>query len=469
MSENERWSPQEGPQLDACLATWCQELLFGGAAGGGKTDFLLGDWAQGASEYGSAWNGILFRRNFTEFNQIIRRSQLIFPAMFPGARYRETDHIWKTAEGAELRLAHMERDSQVAKYMGESFTWIGWDELTHWGSDVPYCMMLSRLRSAENVPEKRIRATANPGFAGHQWVKRRFAVDTYPHGYEPFQDPETGMTRMFIPSKLSDNVILERSDPQYRKRMRGLGSADRVKAMLEGDWTIVAGGFFDDIWNPERHILRPFPIPGTWRRRRSFDWGIEKPSCLQFWAESDGSPVPELGGRVFPRGSLILYREWYTVKRDKNGHAEPNKGLRLSNNDLGAGIALRSAGETFSGCVADPSIFTESGGKSIYQQMLDGARKIGKSFSFRAADNSRVPGWQLVRTMLEQAGKERPESPGLWVFQNCTEFIRTVPVLPRSERNPEDIDTEAEDHSGDSLRYACMTTGIRVTSGRVGW
>jgi hypothetical protein len=216
-------------------------------------------------------------------------------------------------------------------------------------------------------------------------------------------------------------------------------------------------------------VLKPFQFPPGFAFRRSFDWGSAAPSSLQMWAISDGSPVPELGGRVFPRGSMILFSEWYTVQKGANGEVKPNVGLRLTNQMLGKGIAERSLGRVWSGCVADPSIFAEPGRESIHADMAKGAREINQALAFSPANNDRLTGWQRMRDLLENAAEDVPERRGLWVFDTCVHFLRTVPTLQRDESRPDDIDTDQEDHSADSARYAIMSGGQRPGVGRVQW
>ena len=324
---------------------------------------------------------------------------------------------------------------------------------TNWPNSDPIDKLRATLRSAHGVPVK-FRATCNPGGPGHNWVKIRY-IEPARLGHTEITDPRTGEVRMFIPARLEDNPALTESDPMYEHRLMGAGSDALVKAWRYGDWDIVAGGFFDDVWNADIHIIDPFEIPDTWIRSRSFDWGFAKPSSLGFWAESDGNPLPD--GRRFPRGSLIRTNEWYTCATGPDGLAKPNEGTRSTNGSLGEGIAFRSGKTPWRGCVADPSIFTDDGGESIYKQMVKGARKVHHRLVFSKADNTRVAGWQKMRDYMEEATKSRPESPGLWVMETCTDFIRTVPALQRDERKPDDVDTDAEDHIADETRYRIMT------------
>jgi hypothetical protein len=248
-----------------------------------------------------------------------------------------------------------------------------------------------------------------------------------------------------------------------------LGNAQLVKAWRYGDWNVTFGGAFDDLWRPDRHVLKPFAFPPGFTFRRSFDWGSAAPSCLQMWAISDGTPIRAMGGFVFPRGSMILFGEWYTVAKDANGTVKPNVGLRLTNQALGKGIAERSKGRAWNGCVADPSIYAEPGRESLYEDMRRGAREVNEPLAFTPANNDRVAGWQRMRDMLENAAEDVPEKKGLWVFENCIHFLRTVPTLQRDESRPDDVDTDQEDHSGDAARYSCMSGSQRPAMGQALW
>jgi len=384
----------------------------------------------------------------------------LFPKL--GAVYSKSEAVWTFPNGATLKLRHLWDAQAAEEYQGHSYTWICMEELTQWANLDAMNRMRGTLRSSDGV-KCVLLATGNPGGPGHQHVKQRY-IDPAPAGFTPIVDPETGETRVFIPSRLEDNLALTRNDPNYAKRLMALGNSQLVRAWLYGDWNITFGGAFDDLWVPDRHVLTPFSIPPTWTYRRSFDWGSSRPSALLMWAISDGTPVKELGGRVFPRGSMILFSEWYTIAKDAAGNVKPNEGLRLTNQALGYGIAERSKGRVWSGCVADPAIFSEMGRESIHEKIKRAAAEKGHVLSLGRANNDRIGGWQKMRDMIENAAADRPEKPGLWVFDTCVNFLRTVPTLQRDDSRPDDIDTDQEDHCGDAARYACnsMPKTMRV-------
>lgn len=450
------WTPQVGPQTDAITADWCPELLFGGAAGGGKSDYLLGDFLQDVPVYGAAWRGILFRRTIGELQDLIDRSHELYPQT--GARWHEQKKTWTWPNGATLRFRYLELEKHRYRYQGHAYTWIGWDELTHWPTDASYRYLRSRLRSAYNVPTKRIRCTANPGGVGHHWVKAYF-ISPAPGGYTPVLDAVMKSHRMFIPSRLDNNAILVRNDPEYANRLSGLGSAALVKALRDGDWDVIDGAYFD-CWSTKM-VIRPFVIPRDWTRFRSGDWGSASPFSIGWFAiAQDDFSLPE--GQVIPRGALVRYREWYGTK---NPAESGGKGLKLTAEQVGEGIARLEAGDpklTYG--VLDPSAFKADGGPSIAERInekLIAHRMIG----FHPADNARVSekgskdkrgamgGWDQMRSrMIGEAGR-----PMLYFFDTCVASIRTIPILQHDTAKPEDLDTNSEDHAADDVRYGCMS------------
>lgn len=380
----------------------------------------------------------MFRRTYPELQEIILRSHEIFGPT--GATWRESDKDWRWPNGAYLRMRYLEREADAARYQGHQYTWIGWDELPQWPSDKAYRMLFACLRSSAIVPTKRVRSAGNPGGPGHQWVKARF-IDPAPGGFEPIEDDLGPWERMFVPSRVQDNQILLDADPSYIARLKGSGSKELVRAWLEGDWSVVSGAYFPE-WNPALHVVAPMPLPVRWTRFRSFDWGSARPFSVGWWAISDG----ELS--AFPRGAIVRYREWYGMPA-----GQPNVGLKLTAEQVADGIKEREAGETIPIGVADPAIFAEDGGPSIAERMQR------RGVMWRRADNKRVPqagamgGWDALRSRL--VGEDG--RPMIYLFDTCRDAIRTLPALQHDATRPEDVDTSAEDHAADEMRYACMS------------
>lgn len=440
----------------AVAAPFVDEMLFGGARGGGKSDFLLGDFLQDVPQ-GAVWRGIIFRKSFPELEELIVRAKEMYLPL--GAQYQVANKTFLFPSGATLKFRHLEVESDADMYQGHQYTWIGWDELTNWASLVAYKKLKACLRSAHNVVNKRIRASANPGGRGHHVVKEYF-IDPSPNGLEliefldEYTDPdtkeviETRTTRMYIPSRVGDNKILMRSDPTYIARLREIGSPELVKAWLEGDWNVITGAYFPE-FSVLKHTMRPFEIPKHWMRFRSMDWGSASPFCV-LWHAVVSEPHELPDGRWLPQGAIVTYREWYGW----NGNV--NEGLRWDARRVGMGIAAREKDDRLSYGVIDPSAYKQDGGPSHAERMA------GAGVFFRRADNNRIGGWDVVRERLcgQDGDYENGHGVGtpMWYcFDTCTHLIRTLPGLQHDETNAEDCDTTAEDHAPDTLRYGLMS------------
>lgn len=453
------WAPFSEPQR-ALVRCPVDEIFFGGARGGGKTDAMLGKFALKQKRYGRDAIGVFFRKTREDLKEAIERSKAIYGPM--GAVYTDQKKQWVFPSGARLKFEYLERDQDAENYQGHSYSDLFFEELTNWASPDPVNKLRATLRSAKGVPCQ-FHATGNPGGPGHQWVKTRY-IDPAPQGWEilwetyenPFTHEKARLSRVFIPSKLSDNPTLM-ADPGYIARLYQSGSRELVRAWLHGDWDIIEGAFFD-CWDPQKHVIRPFEIPKEWSRIRSGDWGSAKPFSIGWWAiVPDNFQTSD--GHWLPRGALIRYREWYGAAKDQNGLTIPDTGLKLTAEAVGEGIAVREAGEHIKDGVLDPAAFAQDGGPSIAERMHR------KHVKFRPADNKRVGtrgalgGWDMMRARLigEDLGEPYGQRPMLYVFSTCTDFIRTVPALQHDETRPEDVDTKAEDHAADEARYACMS------------
>ncbi len=452
--------PQPGPQ-EALLSCPAEEIFFGGARGGGKTAGAIGAWLDHCGRYGAAAQGIFFRRRYKDLEGAYLQMVRFFRPL--GAIWNKTAGTWTFPNGAILRLRHLWDERDAESYQGHEYTFLCFEEAGQWPSSKPVDMLRATLRSVSGA-KKLLLLTGNPGGAGHLWLKARYITPAR-LGYRAIRDPDTGDVRVFIPSRLEDNAILQAADPSYARRLQQLGSKTLVRAWLKGDWDIVAGGFFDDVWNPERQVLpADFTPPAGWTYRRGFDWGSSRPAALAVMAVSDGTSPEAMPEVRFPKGSMVLCRELYTAQRDDHGEAMPNVGAGWENPKLGREVARTCLGLRFDGSVADPSIFTRQGGPSIYEQMQAGLRELGDTALWTRADNNRVAGWGTMRGMLRQSAEPVPEGPGLWVLESCTDWIRTVPVLQRDKDKPDDVDTEGEDHHGDATRYVVHTAARRSAS-----
>lgn len=469
------WAPQPGSQ-QRFLTCPVFEVLLEGPRGGGKTDVLLADFAQHVGQgFGPAWRGVLFRREYKQLADVIAKSKKLFHRVFPEARFLSSNDSlkWIFKDGEELLFRAFNKPDDYENYHGHEIPWIGWEELTLWPSLDGYRRMMTccrsshpgvKLASGDVLPiPRKIRATTNPYGVGHNLVKERFQLPQMrgrvirnainPETRKP--DPE----RVAIFSQLSENKVLLAAEPDYLAKIAaGARNASERAAWIDGSWDITAGGMLDDLFDSTKHIVPTFKIPATWRIDRSFDWGSSKPFSVIWWAESDGSPITLDTGRTMPtiKGDLFAVAEWYGCVS-----GSPNEGLKFTGSQIAAGIKEREP-KLFAGRIvlpgpADASIFDVENGVSIAEDMKRLGVRWLKSFK---GPGSRKNGWEALRNRLRaaiaQPGMPR-ESAGLFVCDNCREWIRTVPTLPRDDRDPDDVDTECEDHAGDSTRYRIHT------------
>lgn len=429
------WRPQEGPQHALVLCPY-PEILFGGARGGGKTDGVLGKYAIKEKRWGPHFNAVFFRKEMPQQDDLIERAKEIYGPM--GAQWREGDKRFSMPHGGRLRFRALETVEDAEKYQGQSLTDAAVEEAGNYALPAPIDRLFGCLRSAAGVPVQLI-LTANPGGPGHQWIKQRY-IDPAPAGMARLERalPNGAIhTAVYIPSRVIQNRILLAKDPGYVDRLHLVGSPQLVRAWLEGDWSVIEGAFFPE-FSTAKHVIRPFAIPNHWVRIRAADWGSAKPFCVLWLAVSDGSI------EHVPRGALVVYREWY------GWNGKPNEGCKMTAGAVGNGILELENGEKIDDAVIDPAAFSTDGGPSIVERM--------PGISWRRADNKRVAqagaigGWDQVRERL--VGDER--GPQIFIFSTCTHVIRTLPALPHDKHRAEDVDTNAEDHAPDALRYGCM-------------
>lgn len=459
------WEPQA--KQEAFISCPADDVGFGGARGGGKSDAVIGDWLSHEDQYGQDAIGMAFRRERTQLVELMERARQILVPL--GHKWHEQEKYFRGPGGGRLRFAYLERDADADAYQGWSLTRLYPEEMGTFPAEQPINKLMATLRSGNGVPCQ-MKGTCNPGGPGHQWVKARYRLDTHPHGFETFEfeftNPFTGRKltkrRVFIPSKVSDNRFL---GDDYVANLYLVGNDALVRAWLEGDWSVIEGAFFGDCWRAEKHVVAPFAIPDHWLRFRSMDWGSASPFSVGWWAvasenqyghlgarrRADGNGVANAGDRgAIPRGCLVRYREWY-------GKGSDGLGLKLTAEEVADGILSRESEHERSLIrygVLDPSAFAQDGGPSIAERM---ARK---KVLFRPADNRRVArmgalgGWDQLRARLKGDGDGNPM---LVVFDTCKDLIRTLPALQHDPDRPEDVDSDGEDHAVDDARYATMS------------
>jgi hypothetical protein len=306
------------------------------------------------------------------------------------------------------------------------------------------------------------------GNSGHNWCKARFNLPVAPGRITTDLIKTPGEPdRIAVHGHVRENKILLNADPDYIQKLKAACSSPAEEAAwIDGSWDITSGGMFDDIWEPLHHVLTgitPQMIPRHWRIDRSYDHGQSKPFSVGWWAQSNGEPITLPSGCKVGQvpGDLIRIQEWY------GWDGKPNKGLRMTATEIAIGLRERQREmgidtRVYPG-VADGSIFDQwEPGKSVAGDM----RKKGVRW-LRAdkGPGSRIQGWQQIRKLLKQAkpNEGHRELPGLFISDLCTQFLRTFPVLSRAKKDPDDVDTDIEDHIADEVRYRCRARQAKRT------
>jgi hypothetical protein len=486
------------PKQYAAFSTFATELLYGGAAFGGKSHFIRVASITWCTEI-PGLQVYIFRRIEDDLIKNHMEGPHGFRALLADWVEKKLVRITETTihflfNNSKIFLCHCKDEKHRYKYHGAEIHVLIMDELTTF-TELIYRYLRFRTRMVgvklnddgsykDTFPKKyrkgelgpdgvtvnptdlfpRVVCGSNPGNIGHHWVKRTF-IDAAPpmQAWQVEDVAEGGMIRQYIPAKMNDNPIGMAEDPDYRNRTRGLGDPMLVKAMEDGDWNVLAGGFFPE-FSKARHVVKPFDVPRDWRRFTATDWGSYRPFSTGWYAiaQDDLRVKGTMGNTItIPRGSLIRYREWYGMKP---GQKDPNIGMKLPVEEWAAGVLKRSEGEKIEHHVADTQMWAEDGGPSQAERAMKVERK-GVKMSMRQADKQRVTGWDQLRYRLQGditgwGEGEIPleySPPYLFLFDTCKHAIRTLEGLQHDETKPEDADTDGEDHAPDEIRYACMS------------
>ena len=414
--KNVIFAPNEGPQTEF-LAAAETDVLYGGAAGGGKSYAMLVDPLRYAHR--SAHRALIIRRSMPELRELIDKSRELYPKAFPGCKYREVEKLWNFPSGAKVEFGFLERDADVYRYQGQAYSWIGFDEITHLPTEFAWNYLASRLRTTDSEITPYMRCTANPGGVGAHWVKKRYIEPSDPDKSFLGHD---GLTRKFIPARLEDNPFLA-TDGRYEQMLKALPPTQR-KQLLEGNWDVNEGAAFTE-FNIEEHVIPPFQIPMHWERVKGIDYGYASESAC-IWAAIDPSD-----------STLIIYRELY--RKGLTGH------------ELGAIITEMEISDPFSvQGVLDTAAWSRTGttGPTVGESLVRQGHKL------RRADKNRIQGKIQIHEYLRLQPSGRPR---LQIFSSCPSLIRELQGIPLDKSNPEDVDTHAPDHAYDALRYLIMS------------
>ena len=445
MSNNIIWQPQ--PKQFEFLSRNENEVLYGGAAGGGKSDALVIEALR--QVHIPHYRGLLVRKTYPQCAALIDKTLDYYTKAYPKAKYDSSNHVWVFPSGAKIYFGSLQYAKDKIKYQGQNYDFIGIDELTHFTYE-EYVYLKSRNRPNGKDTRVYLRMTCNPGGVGHAWVKKQF-IDSKVPGETYTEVIEVNgfkynRTSAFIPASVFDNRILLENDPDYVATLGSLPEAER-KALLYGDWNSFSGQVFTEFTdNPDgyksrrhTHVIEPFEIPKHWRRYRSFDFGFTKPFSVGWWA-------------VDTEGRLYRYRELYGCTN------EPDTGLKWNPEQIAKAIAdvekAYEKGNYISG-IADPAIWdVRYGEESSPAQVME---KHG--IYFEPADHSRLAGKMQFHCHLQFDSEGYPM---MYVFNTCKDFIRTIPSLVYDDTRIEDVDTKGEDHIYDESRYMMMVNPIKA-------
>jgi hypothetical protein len=426
------WAPQAGPQ-QAYIECPLPFIGFGGARGGGKTDSVLGRFGIRACEDGKR-NLVFFRKELPQADDLIERAREIYLPL--GASYNGQKNEFKFPSGARIRFRPLFNDDDAEKYQGQNLTDAAVEEAGNYADPSPIMKLFGCLRGKNPS----LTLTFNPGGSGHSWLKEMF-VKPAPKGMQIlYMNLPTGkkVPYVYIPSRIQDNKILLEKDPEYIDRLHLVGSAELVRAWLEGDFEIHEGSYFPEFG--QRHIVKAFPVPKHWPRYIGYDWGYRSPFACLWGAVSSGKD--DAGQEVpFPKGSIIIYRELW--------------GKQVENTDQAQQIAKLSGRENPI-CIADTAIFAEQGGPSIGEQMNKVFHEARHPL-FQPADKDRLSGWSQIRQRL----MAKPAM--LYIFDTCPYLLESLPSLQYDKRKPEDVDSTGDDHAADALRYLCKARVLEPT------
>lgn len=493
---NKVWSPIPNSSQVLALTSPAHETLYCGTRGNGKTDVQIMSFLQHVGKgYGPYWRGIIFDRRYKNLDDIVARTKKWFTAMNNGAVFlsNKADYRWKWPTGEELLIRAAEDVTDYDDYHGQEFPFIGWNELTKYPTKDLYEAMTSCNRSSF-TPEKDsprdkngnpilppipliIFSTTNPWGAGRTWVKKYF-IDPAPYGTiivdkHVIVDPRTQdvvefeTTRVAIFGYFAENIYLPNG---YIADLTRNSSKNQRKAWLEGDWDAAAGGAFEDVWDSDVHIVPNFCIPSGWNLYRAFDWGSSAPFYVGWFAEANGEEVILPDGRIFcpAEGSLILFDEWYGVGPD-------GKGIKLGATAIAAGILEREGiYPTYRVCEDHIAPHGGPADGQIFNKINDDDYTIAEHMSLQGVEweradksqGSRVHGLELVRERFRAA--KSGEGRALYFMRRCKYAIDLVPSLPNDPDKPDDVDTKAEDHAYDVMRYMVLYKAVEyVTSIRM--
>ena len=491
--------PQKGGQCLA-LSCPCNEILFEGTRGSMKTATQLMKFRSYVGlGYGAFWKGVIFDIKYKNLDDIIAQSKKLFNKFDDGAVFlsSNSDLKWRWPTGEELLFRYEVKADGYWNYHGQEFPFIGHNELTKRADSEFYESMFSCMRSSfrpQDYPKPdgtllppiplMCFSTTNPFGVGHNWVKKRF-IDPQPRGTVnrikmtvPNIDgstDEVNLSRVAIHGSWKENKFL---DPTYIAFLMNIKDPNKRKAWVNGDWSVVSGGRFSHLWDDKTHLVKPFKIPRSWKVDRSHDWGESKPFSNLWFAESNGESVMIDGKEhCYPRGTLFCIGEFYGCEKDRD-----NVGLKMSATNVAKLVkqidrVIEGKQETIDGAqgvinitpkICQSAVVGGNADNAIYNDVNESTsiadKMAAQGVRWTKSDKSqgsRLNGAAIICEMLESALEAKdtqsgmPERPAVYVFENVRGLISRLPMLERDPKNPDDVETNQEDHDYDAFRYRC--------------
>lgn len=511
------WQPLEGTSQELAIDSRCHHTLYEGARGPGKTLTQLMRFRRRVGiGYGQYWRGVIFDLEFDNLSGLVAESNKWFKKFNDGAEWLSSSSLykWVWPTGEELLFRHVKKVEDYDGFHGHEYPFIGWNELTKHPTDALYRKFMSVNRSSftpeRDTPNKVIRlgdpkilhaykcedgtyrvydtpdgkplppiplevfSTTNPDGPGHNWVKDQF-IDVAPRGTVVRKEVE-----VFNPQKQENDIVVKTQvaifgsyrenkylPPEYVAELESITDENLRKAWLYGDWEIVAGDAFGDLWKKDVHVLPRFVIPPGWSLDRSFDWGSSHPFSVGWWAEANGEEATIIVGnevRKFcpPPGTLVQLFEYYGTEK-----IGTNKGLKKPSGEVAERIKEIEVSLMVNGWIksqpwpgpADNQI------RDVRESDVDTIEKKMSAKGIRWEESDKSPGsrkngMELFRERLKNA--TTAEGPAIYFMDNCRASISLIPKLPRDRIKIDDVDTTAEDHSWDMVRYRVLKGSNRV-------
>jgi len=446
-----RWQPHPGPQTYALAVHGIRELFYGGARGGGKTDAGMVWLAKPPHIHNPRYRALIVRRNSEDLSDWLDRAALMYQGH---AIVTGKPPVVKWKNGPIFRTGHLKDKNAYTKYVGQEYHKVLFEELTLIPDELRYMTLISCCRSTDLQMPAQVFCTANPGGVGHAWCKDRWGMGKIgtmrcqPNKAYQISEKDTRL-KMYIPATVEDNPSILLGDPGYIAFLDSLPEPFHT-AWRIGDWDIFMGQVF--AFSADDHIISPRPVPEDAPMIMTYDYGFGAPYHVG-WLWMD------------PDGRLYLCAELYGMMP-----GQFNVGIRQTDMQVAELIKEKEAEEGWKGRRMLRLGGHDSWNKQPNRQGGGQGPSTAETWAsmgitLTKADSNRVQKirqfHERLRVPRDKSGKKIDE-PMLKVYDTCIDFIRTVPMLQADEHNPEDIDTDLEDHPYDSIAQACMARPLAV-------